>query len=110
MIKVPVRDEDFVEALEAAATLQNLALGALAAIHQKAVLLMHHKIGSQPAMHGWGRGRGSKKQDFKHDESSGPEYSRIHRAVMPGSCQWHYSLAIVKFLLWYHRANNFNKS
>src|SRR5574341_75089 len=44
VIEVGVGDEDAVEALEADAALKNLALGAFAAIHQKAVLVVHDHL------------------------------------------------------------------
>jgi len=45
VVEVPVRDEDAVEALEADTGLQDLALGALAAIHQEAEFIMLHQVG-----------------------------------------------------------------
>ena len=54
VIQVTVGDEDAVEALEAHAGLQDLALRALAAIHQEAVLVVLHQVSRQVAFGGGG--------------------------------------------------------
>jgi hypothetical protein len=45
VIQVTVGDEDVVEVLESQPGLQDLALGALAAVDEKAMLIMFHQLG-----------------------------------------------------------------
>ncbi len=58
-------DEDAVEALEAHAGLEDLALGAFAAIDQEAVLVVLNQVGGQVALGGGGGGGGAEEGDLK---------------------------------------------
>ena len=60
-----VGDQDAVEALEANARLQNLALGAFATIHQETIFIVLDDGSGQIAMGGWSRGGGAEEDDFE---------------------------------------------
>ena len=61
-----VGDEDVVQVLEPDAGLQDLALGAFAAINEEAILIVLDDLGCQAALGGGRRSRGAEKDDFKH--------------------------------------------
>jgi hypothetical protein len=63
-----VRDQNPLQPFESQTRLQNLALRAFPAINQEAILVVHHNLRRQAAMHG-GRGSGCAKEgDFKQGE------------------------------------------
>jgi len=62
VIQVAVREQDTVQALEADAALEQLALRAFAAVYQKAILPGQDDLGRQPAQDRR-RGRGSPQKD-----------------------------------------------
>jgi len=64
-----VRDENAIEAFKADAALQDLPLGALAAVNQKAMLIVHHNLRGEAAMDGGGRSRSAEEEDFKQEVS-----------------------------------------
>jgi hypothetical protein len=71
VVEVAVGQQHRVEPLEAQAAAQNLALRALAAVEQEAVVAVQNEVAGQPPRDGRrGRGR-AEKYDFKHKHSEG---------------------------------------
>ena len=67
VVEVTVGDQDAVEALEAQARLEDLALGALAAVDQEAVLVVDDHLGGEAAPDGGGRSGGAEEDDFEQE-------------------------------------------
>jgi len=56
---MPVGNEDAVEALEAQTRLEDLALGALAAVDEEAMLIVEHHLGGETSADRGGGGGGA---------------------------------------------------
>jgi len=66
MVQVAVGEEDCIQAAKAQAAAQQLTLGALAAVDEKAILAVHHHRRRQAAPQRGCRGRRTKKDKFEH--------------------------------------------
>ena len=66
VVQVPVGDENIVQVPESDPGLQNLALGALAAVDQEAEFVMLYDLSGQPPLCGGGGGGSSEEDDFEH--------------------------------------------
>ena len=53
MIQMSVGQQNLIEPFEAQPAVQQLALGALAAIDQESVFIMHHDLGGEAAVYRW---------------------------------------------------------
>lgn len=56
---MPVGNQDAFEALEAQTRLEDLTLGALAAVDEKAILVVEHHLGGKASTDRGGRGGGA---------------------------------------------------
>jgi hypothetical protein len=73
VVQVAVGEENLVEATEAQAGAQQLALRALAAVDHEAVFVGHHQRRREAALHRRRGSRCTEKDEFKHDSASVPD-------------------------------------
>ncbi len=66
VVQVTVGDENVAQVPEADAGLQDLALGAFAAVDQEAELVVLDDLGGEAALGGGGGGGGAEEDDFEH--------------------------------------------
>ena len=69
MIEMSVCEQDARQAFESDPRLQNLALRALAAIHEEAIFIVTDDLRRQPAFRRGSGGRGAEKKNFEQWES-----------------------------------------
>src|SRR5262245_12566391 len=66
MIEMPMRQQDTIQPPEAQPAAQNLPLRALSAVHQEAIFLKHHNLGTQPALYRWCAGGSTQEYNLEH--------------------------------------------